>query len=204
MDSPSRVKRMMSFTELDADFDDEILNAGKPDDTFESPTEIARPAKRKGLTQQLSRKPAEPIEEEEIVDEEIYDDDRFGGGDGGFADESYDHDEPVEDLLQGEDENSEDFEGEIEEVEEEEDIYGTLEPSPPVNRGRGRPKGSSQKPAKKAPLRLRAKQISAQPAPKRAGTTSTGARSPKILQRREIPHPGDVSTIDGESTLPFY
>jgi len=201
---------MLSFTELDADFDDEILNARKPDaTTLESPTEIARPAKRKGLTQKLSRKP-EPMEEEIVEEEEeIYDHDRFGGGDGGFADESYEHDEPVEDILQ------EDFEEEVEEVEEEEeedevqvveeeeDIYGTQKPSP-IIRKRGRPKGSSQKPAKKAPSKQRTKSSSSQPAPKRARTTSSAPRSPKILQRKEIPHPADVSTIDGESTPPSY
>ena len=113
---------MLSFTELDADFDDEILNAGNPRDadTFESPTAIARPAKRKGLTQQMSRKPVNVMEEEEVEEEEVYGDDRFGGGDGGgFADESYEHDEPLEGILQEEDYNLGEVDDEAEEAEEE-------------------------------------------------------------------------------------
>ena len=153
----------------------------------------------------MSRKPVNVMEEEEVEEEEVYGDDRFGGGDGGgFADESYEHDEPLEGILQEEDYNLGEVDDEAEEVEEEEeeeeeDIYGTREPSPPVKQRKGRPK-LAQKPAKNAPSTQRTKSSSTQPAPKRTRTISTALRSPKIIQRKEIPHPADVSMMDREST----
>lgn len=211
---------MLSFTELDADFDDENLNIGKAVDidAFDSPTEIARPAKRKGRTQQRAKKPMnlmeeeEIEEEEEIIGEEIPDADRYGGdygGNFGFPDESFGHDEEEEDLPLEEDDNLEDMgEEQVEEQveeEEEEDIYGRQETPPPIKRGKGRGRGrpkASEKPAKTPTGKPRTKSSSSQPVAKRARTTSAAPHSPKIIQRKVIPHPADLSTMDGDGILP--
>jgi len=217
LDSPSRVKRMLSFAELDADFDDENLNAGKADDAdiLESPTETARPAKSKGLTQQRPKKRMGLMEEEEEEDEEeeIPSGERsaldYGGdygGDFGFPDEPFqqDEEEEEEDLPLEEDDNLEDMEEEQEdEVQDEEDqneeddISGQQETPPPVKRSKGRTK-VSEKATKKPAGRQRTKSSSSQPVPKRARTTSAAPRSPKIIQRKVIPHPADISTMDGD------
>jgi hypothetical protein len=215
LESPSRVKRM-SFTELDADFEDENLKLGVGDDTaaIESPTEAARPAKRNGLTQQTRRKPyevegAEIVEEEEELDEQEEEEvqDYGGYGDdfgGGFGDDSFDRQDPEDEEEVPQDLPDGDL-GDVEEGEEgEEDIYGR-EPSPPPVRRPGRPKASekpipnkSKKPVGRPPKRAG----STQPAPKRARTTSSGPRAssqpPKIIERKEIPHPADISMMDSD------
>ena len=212
LDSPSRVKRMLSFAELDADFDDENLNTGKADDAdiLESPTEIARPTKRKGLTQQQTKKHMnfmeEDEEEEEIPNAERSPPDYGGdyGGDFGFPDEPFQLDEEEEDLPLEEDDNLEDMEEEQEEEgqdeedeREEDDISERQETPPPVKPSRGRPK-VSEKPTKKPAGRQPTKSSSSQPVAKRARTTSAAPRSPKIIQRKVIPHPADISTVDGD------
>src|SRR5579859_7499872 len=140
LDSPSRVKRMLSFTELDNDFDDDILNAGRLDDIaqIESPTEALRSTKRKGLTQQPRKKiqtlledelsEDEPVQEQEDVQEDYYagggfggdydgdDDGRFvdTGGDDAFADDDQmdDQQEISQENLEMDDDDEEDMDQE--------------------------------------------------------------------------------------------
>jgi hypothetical protein len=202
------------FTEIDADFDDENLNVGKDDaDTFESPTETARPAaKRKGLIQQIPRKPVEPEpepepeeepeeEEEEIVEEEDYHEVAPFGDDYDYEDNAFGQGEEFEERLEEREDSREDTVMEQDE-EDEEDLYGRPPTPPPVKPGKGRPKQSA-KPAKKASGKGRPpKQSSTQPAAKRPRTTSAAPPSPKIIQRREIPHPADISTMEGDGNLP--
>jgi hypothetical protein len=196
---------MLAFTELDADFDDENLNTGMAsvDDILESPTEAARPARKKGLTQKVAQKAADLIEEEEeSVGEEQYRDDGFGDDYGaGFGDDSFDQEERVNETPEAQDDDPEDAEH-AQEVEEE-DIYGH---KPAVRRGKGRPKVSSQKSVKKSSGRPRKQSQSVQPAPKRARTSAAPA-SPKIMERREVPREGDISMMDADGTrliIKFY
>jgi len=214
----------MLFAELDTDFDDENLNVGKDDaDTFESPTEIARPAaKRNGLVQQIPRKPveleAEPEEpeeedveeqeggmeeeQEEAQEEELLEEEPYHQV-AGFGDDYDDDDgfgqqeEEFEDQLQ--EDSREDVVME-EEEEEEEDLYGPPPTPPPAKRSKARPKQTT-KPAKKPSGKGRPpKQSSTQPTAKRSRTTSS---APQITQRKEIPQPADVSIMGGDGTPPL-
>jgi hypothetical protein len=194
---------MLSFTELDADFNDENLNPGRADDdadTFASPTEIARPTRRKGLTQQTIQKQLDFMEEEEVHDHGGFGDD-FGGG---FGDDSFEYGDAVDDIPQEEEGDLDDVEDKPqEEEEEEEDIYGRqATPPPPIKRGKGRPR-VSEKPAKPSTGRKRTKSASTQPAAKGARTTSAAPHFPKIIERKEIPHPADLSMMDGDGTPHF-
>jgi hypothetical protein len=203
---------MLSFTELDADFEDENLNIGMGEDAGppESPTEIARPAKRKGLTQQTRRKTyevedADVVEDEDEEDEPGVPDDQddgqdYGGFGGGFGDDSFGQDEPMDEqeLLPYDN---------LGDVEEEEDIYGQ-QPSPqPPKKSRGRPKASSQSVQPEKPKKVTKRAGSTQPVPKRPRTTSAAPRGSsqpaKIIERKEIPHPADMSMMDSESKTPL-
>lgn len=192
---------MLTFTELDTDFDDENLNPGIANtaaDTLESPTEAARPARKKGLTQKLSQKAVIlSDEEEEAAVEEQYHDDGFGDDYGtGFGDDSFDQPEGVEETPEAQDDDPEDIE---DAQEEEEDIPVYKPVVSTVKRGKGRPKISSQKSSKKSSGRPRKQSPSIQPAPKRA-RASVAPASPEIIQRLEVPRQGDMSMIDGDGT----
>jgi centromere protein C len=207
---------MLSFTELDADFEDENLNLGTGDDPVaESPTETARPTKRKGLSQQKRQKAygvedADIVEEDELEEqyeqeeqEELqdYGDVRGNYGDdygGDYGGDSFGQEESFEEQQDPPNEDVEDVE------EEEEDIYGHQPSPPPVQRARGRSKASDKPIPLNKPKKAvgRPKASSTQPAPKRARTTSTAPRAssqpPKIIERKEVPHPADISMMDGD------
>jgi hypothetical protein len=210
------VRRILAFTELDTDFDDENLIANAAD-TIESPTEVARPTRKKGLTQKMSQKAVELVEEEEeaaeeeeeaaeeeeeAAEEEQYHDDGLGDDYGtGFGDNPFDEPEQAEETPEAQDDNPEDV-GHAQD-EEEEDLHVHKPAVPPGRRGKGQPKMSSQKSAKKSGGRPRKQSPPVRPAPKRARTSAAPA-SPKIIQRREVPHQGDISMADGDGASPKY
>lgn len=251
LNSPARVKRLLSFMELDNDLEDQNVQDEEAE-PVESPSEVVKPVKR-GLTQQSRPKvpvlegPEHEEEEEEdmAVEENVggYEDD---GGYGGFGDDSY---------GQYEDEQQEDVGGEVDEEEEldEEERY-EKPAAPPVKRSKTtlkaskpakKPAGPHSKPqveehyyeeeyddeeeeeediygqppspqpqprsriqkSKKSAKSSRSRKQSGQPPSsqptKRARTTSTAPRSPKIIERREVPYAADISTMDGDGTPPL-
>src|SRR5579859_3261336 len=145
LNSPARVKRLLSFMELDNDLEDQNAQDEEAE-PIESPSEVVKPVKR-CLTQK--NRPKEPVFEEPEQDDEEdvsmavedvggYDDD---GGNGGFGDDSYgqyEGDEQQEDLAGDLDDDEEEL--------EEEEIY-EKPATPPVKRTKGTLKAS--KPAKK-------------------------------------------------------
>jgi len=218
LDSPSRVKRLISFTELDTDFENEDMNHRMESlaDPVQSPTVTLRPARRKGLAQQMQRRGKEVEEEgeqEENLEEEVpmaarddYIDEDEGGYEGGFGDDSLDfgQEEPEEvldipmDVIEETEAEEEPEELSEEELDEEE----PTQPPAPTSRGRGRPSTKSKQKAAtkstKAKTDRQSKKSSSQPLPKRARTTSSQPRSPpRILERKEVPHPTEISA-DGD------
>jgi hypothetical protein len=217
LESPSRVKRMLPFTELDNDFDDPRLNDGVPFDAdpTDSPTMATKSIRRKGLTQQTKPKPFtlqdsfKAPERDEVVngfesdgDLDIPHDNGFGhdSDDGGFGDDPYaqsEDDQPLQEL------NNDD----ARESESEEDIYGEQPIKPTIKPSKGRApstsKPSKQPPPKSGPLKRTAKQskkaTSSQPIPKR--TKRTSVEPPRILQRKEKPELSDISIIEGGGTF---
>lgn len=211
LESPSRVKRLISFTELDTDFepDEGMLHGmGRPADLMESPTEHIKPTKRKGLTQQIQKKQQQPVEVEEEVPAPVAEDyeDQVDYG-AGFADESLDfgaNDSEEEEQVEVEEQIDviEETEAEEEPEELEEDVEPLEVSSPLVKKGRGRPKGA-QKAASSRTTKGKGKQTqkktSSQPLPKRARTTSAQPRSPpRIRERKEIPQASDFTSAEGE------
>jgi hypothetical protein len=94
------------------------------------------------------------------------------------------------------------------EEDEEEDIYGQPpsaspppQPKPQSSRAQKSKKPTTSRPRKQS--KQTSSSSSSQPT-KRARTTSTAPRSPKIIERREVPHAADISTLDGDgSPLPY-
>lgn len=195
------MQRLLTYTDFIADIEDEDLNIGAnlDADITESPTEAVRPVPRKnGLAQKTSRKALvldEDEEEEEIVrqDEDVDHSSDYGGG---FGDNSFDQNGQMED--QEEDQYVDQQQLEDEEAEEEQ-VEEPATPSP------GRRKARS-KSAPKSKARSQAKKpkpsSSSQPAAKRPRTTPVASQS--IIQRKEYPHPADVSMMDGDGILFFF
>jgi hypothetical protein len=194
MDSPSRIQRLISFTELDTDFDDENLNVGA-DEPAESPTERARPPKRAGLRQHtVSRKVQRLVASDSEEDGDWVQTTDYGG-EGGFG-EPLDFGEAEEEIVEESEQEGyqehDELEAQYEEAESDE--LDELIPSPPIpKRSPGRPKPASTTTAK----RSRA-QKSSQPQTKRSRTTSTA----RIIERKERPQRIELSPSDGES-IPY-
>src|SRR5579859_7097361 len=134
-----RVKRLLSFMELDNDLEDNLVD--EEPEPMESPTVVAKPVRRKGLTQQSRSKP--PVFEEPelqegmgMEDDGVDDDDDDPRG-FGMGDESYGQYEEQGDELQDD----------VDEQSDEEEIYGKP-PTPPVKQTKSTVKAS--KPVKKS------------------------------------------------------
>jgi hypothetical protein len=178
--------------------DDENMDIGMNMDAAitESPTETVRPVpRRNGLAQQTKHKALVLDDEEEVVEEEEEtiraETEENDNGDYGVAyeDDSYDQNDQMEDMPEphyGNDQPS-----------EEEQVEELATPSP-VQKGR------RTKTTQKSTVPSRAKKpkqpSSSQPAAKRPRTTPKASQS--IIERKEYPHPADVSTMDGDGTLP--
>jgi hypothetical protein len=203
--SPSRVKvqRLLSYTEFDADMDDDNMDIGTNMDAAitESPTETVRPVpRRNGLAQQTRHKSLvlddeeevvveeDEEEEEEIIGEDVQENDNEDYG-AAFGDDSFEQNNQMGDMPEPQYEN--DQQSEDEQVEE--------PATPPPVRKAGRTK------TQKSTVQSRAKKTkqpsSSQPAAKRPRTTPTASQS--IIERKEYPHAADVSTMDGDGTLPL-
>jgi hypothetical protein len=218
LDSPSRVKRLLSFTDLEVEgFEEDIPLGGTAKEAFESPSEMARTKNRKGLA--AGKKAAKPVfsmTEEDLpaaaeVDEDTtaesiegvaVEEDYYGDGGGGFGDDGDGVDELAmeEDAQEEEEEREEEVEDwevvevddQVEEDEDEEDDVEEISPPPQqAKRGKRPPNAWSKplKPSKTPTARSKAKSSSTQPAPKRARTTA----SPKIKQHVEKPRPRSPS-----------
>jgi hypothetical protein len=195
--SPSRVKiqRLLSYTEFDADMDDENMDIGTNMDAtiIESPTEAVRPVpRRNGLAQQSRHKALvlddeEEVEEEEMIREEVEENDNEDYRPA-FGEDSFEQDELMEDIPEphyGNDQQSED-----------EPVEEPVSP-PPVRKG-GRTK-TTQKSTVQSRAKKSKESSSSQPAAKRPRTTPTASQS--IIERKEYPHAADVSNMDGDGTL---
>lgn len=193
LDPPSRVKQILSFTEIDADFEDGNLYIGRDQaDQLESPTELAKPAKRKGLVQQARRKQDEFVEEEpenEDIDEfREENNDDYGGFGGGFEDDLYDQGEVMEEALDALSDDSED----IEQEEEPDAELNGQRSSPRLRKTSHR---ASRNATRKPLARTKGRPLSARPSTKRAPTKSP---APKIIERREVPQAVDTLSLDSE------
>jgi hypothetical protein len=178
--------------------DDENMDIGMNMDAAitESPTETVRPVpRRNGLTQQTKHKALvlddeeEVVEEEEIIRAETEENDNEDYG-VAFEDDSFEQNDQMEDMPEPHYEN--DQQSEDEQVEE-------LATPSAVRKGR-RTK-TTQKSAVPSRAKKPKQPSSSQPAAKRPRTTPKAAQS--IIERKEYPHPADVSTMDGDGTLPL-
>ena len=198
--SPSRVKaqRLLSYTEFDADMDDENMDTGMNMDAAitESPTETVRPVpRRNGLTQQTKHKALVLDDEEDVLEEEIIRDETeendhedYGVA---FDDDSFEQNDQMEDMPEPHYDN--DQQSEDEQVEE-------LATPSPVRKGR---RTKTTQKSTVPPRANKPKQpSSSQPAAKRPRTTPKASQS--IIERKEYPHPADVSTMDGDGTYPSF
>jgi hypothetical protein len=178
LDSPSRVKRLLSFTDLEVESfeEDGLPPRGGKDNNIEnieeSPSERARTTQkgRRGLSQEKVKRPVFKMVEENLPDdyddddtiaESIVDDGGFAGGDfgGGFADDEYegverDENPPVNE--EDEDEDVVEIEGDVEQIQEDEEGEEEVDeegeevspPPQPAKRGKGRPPNAWSKTTK--------------------------------------------------------
>jgi len=201
------VKRLISFTELDTDFEDENLTQGRGDlaDPAASPTELARPTRRKGLTQQKTvTKVPKPVDTDSEGDGPVpWRQDFTDDPTGGFGDDILFEDEDPEEQENGHDELMEESLG-SEQAEDEEADDPPVRSKQAGNRARGQPKSTKQHAQNTASgprkrTRKPQESFSSQPLPKRTRTTSAAPRSSiKIVERKEIPQVADVSMMEGD------
>jgi hypothetical protein len=233
LDSPSRVKRLLSFTDLEVEsFEEDIPLGGTENEALESPSEMARTKRGKGLA--AGKKAARPVfsmtegdspaeeEDDDTIAESIegvgIEEDYYGDGGGGFGDDGDGVDElAMEDVPEGEEEEEEEEEEEREEGEvweavevedqveedEEEDVEEISPPPQPAKRGK-RPPNAWSKPAKPSkPSTARSRAKSSTTQPAPKRARTTTS-SPKIKQRVEIPRPRSPSVgNDGARNPPL-